>query len=342
MPCKTKRKSSSEPWFFELPVWNTDKRDRPREQHTLQLVEHLRCPWFWSSINLWDSRPNCAHSWMTNSWSLRRMCLDHVRTTRLFECLETNRLDFYPVVLEFRSTLTMWTGDVDLQRTTVCVGNGHVELNMFEKANDIVFSFTTSNLKVHFQRMAGTDFSTRQHEQIEPSAAQYTYCASNLTGSISQMLCFGAVTHVLAASVKAAAFKRPKPKRLFTSKEEESRFSSDRSTSTAHFVAGAICCPSMVISERSVLRCPSDQVLHITPCQFRTKIKRQKRIIPRESWANQKFTWLPRQERKCRPRAVPRLINKAFWLLLNKNKPSDKPEVPVWSSVHELWRSVVV
>lgn len=54
----------------------------------------------------------------------------------------------------------MWAGDIDLQCPTVRVTDGHVELNVFEKTNDVVFSFTTSNLKVHFQRMAGTDSST--------------------------------------------------------------------------------------------------------------------------------------------------------------------------------------
>jgi hypothetical protein len=54
---------------------------------------------------------------------------------------------------------TVRTGDVNFQGTSTCVTDGHVELDMFEKTDDIVLSFTTGHFEVNFQWTSGTQLS---------------------------------------------------------------------------------------------------------------------------------------------------------------------------------------
>lgn len=144
------------------------------------------------------------------------MNLDHVLRVMLFAYLEAN---IHSSENNNRSRrATVWAGDVDFQRATAGVTNCDVQLHVFQKTNDIIFSLTTFHVEIDLQRMTGAEFSKKFHASkiLSSCFSSTAYCDWNLTGSISQMLCFGTVTQCLAASVNAAAFNKPNPKRLLT------------------------------------------------------------------------------------------------------------------------------
>lgn len=67
----------------------------------------------------------------------------------------------------------MWTGDVDFQCATACVTNGDIELDMFEKMHNIIFSFTTFHFEIDFQWASSTNWS---REKTLPTVKLFISC----------------------------------------------------------------------------------------------------------------------------------------------------------------------